>query len=293
MPSIIKLITVFILVLAVYPAHATRYLYLDAENGVVGNSVPNPPLCQTQCSGRGEPATYQSIGGTPQGTNYYQWQTVDNQLEHYTSIRPQLAADNILGKTIYLAYYFRFDTINNREIWHSGTGIQSGDKGPEIDGNGIRWILSRGQWEGMAANQPGHYTVWMGNPTYHLNRSIEYSDAIRQNQNGYSSSNPIQLQYGVWYSAVMAVKIASDNSGSIATYINGVKILEYTNIRTAANNTPTISSVTLGGTIAQPAYDSPAHFRKFDGFMLTDSWQDILDGGYLSLVKVPKAPFAY
>ena len=38
----------------------------------------------------------------------------------------------------------------------------------------------------------------------------------------------------------------------------------------------------MGGTIAQTAYDAPAHYRKFDAFMLTDNWQDIIDGGYLS-----------
>jgi hypothetical protein len=295
MRSILKLITIFLFFAGVYPAaHATIYLNLDAENGTVGSTVPNPPFCQTQCSGSGEPATYQSNGGAAQGTNYFQWHTVDNQLEHYTVIR-NTQTNNLLGKTIYLAYYFRFDRINSNDIWRVGTGTQSADKGVELTGNGIRWILARGQWDkcnngGFASNQAHRFTIWAGNPSYHLNPELE---AYGTNQNGYSCSNPMQLEYERWYSAVVAVNFAADNSGSITVYIDGVRVIDYQNIQTAANNTPTIDAIHLGGTMAQPAYNSPSHYRKFDAFMLTDNWQDIIDGGYLRGITMPKAPVAY
>ena len=38
----------------------------------------------------------------------------------------------------------------------------------------------------------------------------------------------------------------------------------------------------IDGTIAQPAYDAPSHYRQYDAFIVTDNWQDIIDGGYLS-----------
>lgn len=37
----------------------------------------------------------------------------------------------------------------------------------------------------------------------------------------------------------------------------------------------------MNGTIAQPAYDAPAHSRRFDALLLTDNWQNIINLGYL------------
>ena len=42
-----------------------------------------------------------------------------------------------------------------------------------------------------------------------------------------------------------------------------------------------VSQITLGGTIAQPAYDARAHYRQFDALLLTDNSQNIIDLGYL------------
>ena len=41
------------------------------------------------------------------------------------------------------------------------------------------------------------------------------------------------------------------------------------------------TQITMGGTIAQPAYNAPAHYRQFDALLLTDNWQNIIDLGYL------------
>jgi hypothetical protein len=262
-------------------SQAAQYFYFDAESGTVGSALPNPPFCQKECTGLGSKGTYQTIGGTPQGTKYYQWQTVANQLEARTVIdSPSMPVACSLGTTYYLAYYFNFSRINNLDIWHiSG---QSADKGVEMDGYGIRWVVSRGSWETyLVNNQDHHYTIWLGNPTFHLNSELEIVDALVTNQNGYSRSNPIQLHYEHWYSIVMGVKMATDNTGVVTVWLNGQKVIEYTNIKTAAYISPTIDVLTINGTIAQPAYDAPAHYRRFDAFMLTDNWQDIIDGSYL------------
>lgn len=271
------------------PAHATVYLNLNAEDGTVGTYVPNPPFCQTPCSGGGERATYQSSGGTPQGSKYYQWETVANQTNTYTEIHPSpnFPITNVLGQTFYLAWFFNFTRINALDIWHE-TG-DSADKAVEIDGSGVRWTGSPGNWVSLAPNQDHRYTIFIGNPTYHLNLSLEHSDIYYPNQNGYNNTNTLQLQYEQWYSAVMAVKIASDNTGSVTLYIDGVKIFEYTNIRTAANTSPTITDIKMSGSIAQNAYDAPAHYRKFDALLLTDNWQDIVNGEYLK--KRPSPPY--
>src|SRR4030067_1348498 len=274
------IITLLFLFALYTPANATVYLNLNAEEGTVGNIVPNPPFCQTECSGSGAKGTYQSSGGTLQGSKYYQWQTVANQPTAYTEVSNSLGITNIIGKTFYVAYFFRFDRINGLDIWHE-TG-DSADKGIEIVGSGLRWLVSRGQWGNLISNQDHRYTVWLGNPTYHLNPQLEVGDIYFPNQSGYSASNTIQLQYEQWYAGVMAIKMASDNTGSASVYIDGVKIAEYMNIRTVASSSATITHLTMNGTIAQNALDAPAHLRKFDAIILTDNWQDIVDGGYLN-----------
>lgn len=285
----LSLILVFVFSLS-NTANATVYFYWDAEDHPCdGSELPNPPIWTQDVAKRGHVVCEPS----PVGSRHIEFTTVNNQTNHYTEIHNTqgLPVNVSLGRTYYLAYYFNFTRINGLDIWHETN--QSGDKGLEITGNGIRWEIGRGQWDSFSNNQDHRYSVWMGNPTYHLNRSLEVDDTYVLNQNGYSASNPIQLEYETWHSAVMAIKMASDNTGSITIYINGTKILEYNDIITTANGTPTITDIKLGGTIAQPAYDAPSHRRKFDALMLTDNWQDIIDKGYLLQLAIPNPPFLY
>ena len=269
------------------PANATVYFYFDAENGTIGANLPNPPICQTECSGSGAKGTYQSSGGAPQGSKYFQWETFNNQPNAYTEIHPTpgFPINNVLGITYYLAYFFRFDRINGLDIWHESG--QSGDKGVELVGAGLRWAVGGGHWPSHANNQDHRYSMTGGNATYHLNPELEVQDGYVQNQSGYNANNPLQFQYEHWYSIVMAVKMATDNTGSFTVYIDGVKLYEYNNIKTVATTSATITDIKMGGSIAQGAYDAPAHYRKFDALILTDNWQDIVNGGYLKTRPSP------
>ncbi|HJX18595.1 MAG TPA: heparin lyase I family protein [Acidiferrobacterales bacterium] len=277
-------------------ARATVYLSLDAEEGTVGQTIPNPPFCQTECSGSGAKGTFESADGAAQGAQYYQWRTVQSQGEAYTVVgnagqNPPLVAD-LLGKTLYLGWYFNFTRIDGNDIWHEGQ-LQSGDKGVEIRGPGVRWGVANGQWETVAANQDHRYTVWLGNPTYHLNPELEHVDIYFPNQSGYSATHTIQLDYENWHSAVLGVHFAFDQTGWVGVWIDGEKVYDYANIRTAssAEGTPRIAHLTLNGTIAQGALDAPPHLRKYDAFLLTDNWQDVIDGGYLAADRLaPAAP---
>ena len=279
-------------------SQAEQYFYFDCEGGAIGEELPHhqsngPEFCGPECSGQGERSNYQSSGGTPQGNNFFQYDIVNHQSNHYTEIKNKgvFPVANVLGRTFYLAYYMRFDRIGGIDVWHDGGhGIQSADKGIELKGNGVRWVTSRGQWDSYVPNQDHRFTIWLGNPSYHLNNALEHTDAYYQNQNGYSNTNPIQLEYERWYSVVMGVKMACDNTGSVILWIDGEKILSYENIKTTANCEPNINMLELGGTMAQPAYDAPAHYRKFDALMLTDNWQDIVNGGYLSESPDPPDP---
>ncbi len=285
----LKLISImFLLLFVVYaPAHATVYFYYDAENGTVGNGVPREPngvdICTQGCTSTGSDATVQSAGGAGQGSQYFQWVTTDNQPSAYTEIvnHNTFPMPVSLGTTYYLAFFFNFTRINGLDIWHETGG--SGDKGVEIYGaSGIRWSISFGHWGPIADNQDHRYTLWLSNARDQLNPEQQTGEIFVLNQNGYSAANPLQLQYERWYSAVMAIRIASDKTGYAAVWIDGLKIAEYNNVRTVVDSSAIIGFIAMNGTIAQPAYDAPAHIRKFDALMLTDNWQDIINGGYLN-----------
>lgn len=281
------IITLLFLFAAYTPANATVYLNLNAEEGTVGTIVPYPPFEAVNTSVAR--ATYQSSGGTPQGSKYYQWQTVNSQLDHLTAmwLNNSTPITNIIGNTYYLAYFFRFDRINGLDIWHE-LNDQSYDKLTDIMGSGVRWTFKVGQHEAgcYTQNQDHRFTVGIGNSGYNFS-GLECVDQLIQNSNGYSASNPIQLTYEAWHSVVIAIRMTADSTGSVALYINGTKILEYNNIRTVLNGSSTLSYIYMGGTIAQTAYDGPAHYRKFDAFLFTDNWQDIVNGGYLGKRPMP------
>lgn len=269
--------------------YAAVYFEYGAESGVCdGSELPNPPFWTREVAKRGNV----SCDSSPEGNKHFVFPTVDNQDGHFTEIHntQNLPVNNVNGRTIYLAWYFNFTRINGRDIWHE-TG-SSGDKGLEIVGNGIRWVVGRGHWgSSTMTNLDHHYTIFGGNPSYHLNRNLEISDTYVQNAGGYNINNTLQLPYDTWHAAVMAVKIAPDNTGSFTVYVNGQKIIEYLNIRTSANDNPNIHDIYLGGTIAQGAYDAPAHLRKFDALILTDDWNEIVSRGYVKASPKPPTVF--
>lgn len=267
------------------PAQAAVYFSWDAENSACDTELPNPPFWTQETSHRGK----STCGPTLQGSRFFEWVAQDYWHDAYTEISSQaLPVSLVPGRTYYLAYYFNYTRINGRDIWRNSD--DSADKGVEITGSGIRWVGSVGHWSSLATIPAGKFTIWGGNPTYHVNRSLEVNDIYLPNQNGYSAANPIQLDYDRWHSAVMAVKVATDSTGLFALYVNGAKLLEYANIRTAANSSPTVQYIEMNGTIAQPAYDAPAHRRMFDGLILTDNWQDVVNGGYLRDMTPPQPP---
>ncbi|MDW7774304.1 MAG: hypothetical protein SCH71_15570 [Desulfobulbaceae bacterium] len=287
------------------PAYATIYFYFDAEDGnIAGTNLPLPAtapnglgFCGTPCGGLPPTGTYGSSISAPQGNMYFEWNiTSPNQGNVRNEVKNRLTfpVSLSLGTTYYLAYWMRFDRKNGLDIWQEGS-LQSSDKGVELSGDGIRWTTSRGQWTecrgvsgAFMANADHRFTVWVGNPTYHLNPSLE---AYGPNQSGYSCSNTPQLEYERWYSVVLGVKVAIDATGSIQYWLDGTKIIEDTGIQTAASGiSPTISAINMGGTMSQPAYDAPPHYRRFDALMLTNNWQDIVDGGYLAGAVSPPPP---
>lgn len=269
-------------------SHATVYFYFDAEDATIGTTLPlasgNPAnFCQSECSGSGTKGVI-ADDGAPQGGKYFRWTTTNNQNNHYTEIGSDTTPSSgwplrlTMGGTYYLAFYARFDRINGLDVWHEGNRTQSSDKGIEVDGPDIRILATRGQWEHMAANINHHYTTYTS-----VMKGNNSGVAFGHNRNGYTSNNPYQQEYEKWYAIVLGFTLSNTGSGRTRLWINGELIEEITGLNTVeASGSTVIDRITMGGTIAQPAYDSPAHYRKFDALILTNNWQDIINRGYMS-----------
>jgi len=308
MTSLSKIITLIIWSVVIVffvsgESNATIYFYFDAEDSTVGDTLPYDQssgyeFCQPLCgSSNGVRGYIANEGGTPQGDKYFRWDLNNTDPNSTKAIFCNLKNKDTfpvnleLGKTYYIAFFCNFTRIDGQDIWHSGgEGFpQSADKGIEMKGSGIRWIAARGQWEEID-NDLHKWSVWMGNPTYHLNPDLE---EYYPNTGGFERYvTAPQLEYESWHSIVFGVKIATDSTGSIVLYLNGNKVIDYSNIKTTDTSNPTISVIYIDGTIAQPEYDAPAHIRKYDALMLTDDWQDIVDGGYLETKTTISEPLS-
>ena len=258
--------------------------YLDA--GVCDAEIPTVSPSPFDFAQDGAYATggnrwFIRCGGGPAG-NYMEHQTVQNQ--HAAFIVCQRFASQAVtaGQVWYLAYFHRVDRINGLNVWHV-PAIQSFDKGLEFNGTGLRWDVAMGNIAPFADPPLDKFIMFLGNPTFHLNPTIESNDYIMHNVAPYSETNPLYLNYERWYACVLELKVATDNTGWVKGYINGIKHTEHLNIKTWANVAGIdISRVQWGGTLAQFLYDSPPHIRKIDGWIITDELSTLQARGYFS-----------
>lgn len=258
------------------------YFSYDAEAQRPGDPLPQPPFFPQP--GKEAGADHPKRGKVsadataPQGRNVLRWDVAEartTELFHEVRFHRLPEAEK---KTYYFAFFVRYDRIDGKDIWHTGKDEASADKGFEIKGDGIRWVVSFGSWG--HTNEKGRFTAWVGNPTYHLNPKTEVNDAYYPNQHGYSRERPIPLEYEKWHAFVFKMKWAPDDTGEVALWAGGEKVLEYTGIKTV-RLPGTFERLQFFGTIAQPAYDAPPHVRKVDALLFTDDWRDVVDGGYL------------
>jgi hypothetical protein len=264
------------------PALANVYFQWDSEDQPCGAKVSNPPMWPYNGSAY-SPETV--CGDAPDGEKYFQWHVNANQHDAFNLLSgQQLPLSLVPGRTYYLAFKFNFTRINGQDVWCNEPNSKVGecqDKLIELTGTGVRWVLSMGE-RGMKT-PVNKFSTFIGNARpYHLNPHLEEWGSMYQNQNGHSRFNSLLLDYDRWHSAVFAVKMANDRTGSVEYYIDGVKIVEHQNIRTMAYPHGSITNIAMNGTISQPRYNVNEHYRKFDSLLLTDDWQSIIDGGYLN-----------
>lgn len=269
------------------PVYATIYYSWDSENQVCDSALPfynEGGSPHTRCG-----------SGAKQGTKYLEYSWAGSVHDGYTEFTGQgFPHTLVMGRTYYFAMWVYFERINGLDIWHEFSG-QSYDKLIDVFyGSNVRFVIINGQHESGCANQnqDHHFTGFLfeGN---RLNTSLpNYCiDYVHANVAPYQAKvSPLQLNYESWISYVLVVKMANDYTGSWQLYANGTKIIDNINVRTVSGTPAVAERINLNGTIAQPAYDAPPHKRRFDAILLTDNWQDIVNGGYMGGTTTILAP---
>lgn len=242
---------------------------------------------------------------TPAGDQYFEWRTAclayagdrcatapdgdpavgttNAGVEIYASL-PVLSADT----TYYLGAFVRFERVNDRDIWLDAGSADSFDKLMEFAGTGIRWGVASGWPSGVYSATDGKFTfgAWCADSVFDACQTPGDYDHKEQNAGGHSAANPYLADYNRWYAVVLAVTISDTSSGHVRLYVNGEIILDLPHI-TAGSASPSLDHLFVNGTIAQPTYDAPEHWRQIDRLMFTSDFADIDGAG---LMTDPQGP---
>ena len=257
------------------------YFHFDAESQKSGDPLPQPPFFPQPWkeAGANHPkrGTIAADPSAPQGKNVFRWEVRDARTTELFHVVKFDRLPEAKPRDYYYAFFVRFDRIDGKDIWHAGDG-DSFDKGFEVVGDGIRWVIHFGN---HGVRMKDHrFSCYVSNSTFHLNRKLEVNDGYYPNHSGHSRYQSPELEYEKWHAIVFKMKWATDDTGEIGLWANGVKVLEHAGIKTV-KAPGTFDRLQFFGTIAQPAYDAPPHVRKVDALIFTDDWQDIVNGRYL------------
>ncbi|MBX3330277.1 MAG: hypothetical protein KF722_07740 [Nitrospira sp.] len=270
---------------------AAPIINLGGETYSVGTLLPDPdPFCTTSCGypsvSRGKAAQKSNCDpgvSAPTGNICFRWDVpastlaIGNQIQCSGMCR----VDTSEGDVIYLAFQMNFQNPNG-DIWRDGPGANSADKGVGLhspgSSGGFRWDLSMGCWDSLTQCLDHHFTLWIGNPSYHHNVGGvcgEVNDIYHPNVPPYVGGTVPQLAYNRWHNIIMGITMSSGSTGRAEAWVNGQKFLDCRNIKTMNTSNNDFGYIEFGGTIAQPAYNAPAHIRYFDNLIVTKSWSDI------------------
>lgn len=213
------------------------------------------------------------------------------QALHYFDLATDLTPTTDGSTTYYVACIVRFETVGGNDIWNdSGSYLEHVDKLFDMHGDQFRYDIHAG-WNGMTATPTDHkftLMLWGADSEPAGNQQNWYNafdsgvhDRTFHNVSPYSQSNPYLCSYNAWYSIVMALKSSTTDTGSIGLYLNGNLVIYADGYKTC-DPSPTVDNIIWSGTMGQSSYVLKAHKRYIDHVMLTDTWQDILDGGYLA-----------
>lgn len=266
----------------------TVYANISGESHTISNVIDGETIdgCMFDMYYSDGPVTYvTNVIATPAGTKYFEIETGETTSWHATCQRylpSPITLSN--GTTYYLGAFFRFQKIGGSDIWHNENDF---DKLCGLTGGGFRWIINSGYTASYTEGVPfvsNKFAFTCGVACTSVpNWPTCGDDKLIPNQEPYDYDNPPYCDYSKWYAVVMGVTAYTNSSGRVRLWVNGNLTTDYSGqtMQSGAN----IGLIESNGTIgqgAQPNYNAPPHYRQHDGIILTDNWQDIINGGYLS-----------
>lgn len=272
----------FLLAFYSHSADAARFMLNGFEAESCGATIADRTVDGTfwDTDPASAPSVVKCNVPSPSGTKYVEWSVP--AAAGWVGASPELPSALALvpGTTYYLAGFFRFQRVGGTDIWHdSGSTPYSFDKLIEFRGSGFRWGIGAG-WNGWYTTGVDHrfvFDAWYASSVI----GNQGPDHIVANVAPFGPSNPLVSNYETWNAVVLGVTVRNSTSGRVQLWVNGTKVVDKNQY--TANAGATVTHLILTGTVAQPAYDAPAHIRQMDGIMLTDNWQDVVAGGYTTV----------
>ncbi len=194
------------------------------------------------------------------------------------------------GTTYYLGMFYKQEMIGENQVYHNDFDFDKliEMRGPGILGTGFRWIMTSGfRYMTYTASK---YTFNIGCTTSSFATCLE--EGFKQNANGYTQTNPYLADYGKWYALVMGITFQHDINGQVRLWINGTLIADYTICPTGSSGATMVAGDFLG-TIGQTEYNAPAHTKKIDRVIITDSWDSIIAAGLNADPEAGATPTPY
>ncbi|MCG3116086.1 MAG: hypothetical protein LLH30_10435 [Candidatus Manganitrophus sp. SA1] len=279
----------FILLLLGAGVSQAAVLFLsNAESGTCDTAVPTSIWSYTG-SGAGITARMSYRCDTPVPNSgrskYFRIDTVNLQHDSW-NVQDVNRFNLTPGVTYYLGGFFRFDRILGLDIWHDGNGVpDSYDKLFEFYNPTARAIIAVGfpDWAQCSNNVCDHHFTFGAYLPFETCSNCIY-EQVWPNVAPYSRTNFFLADYGKWYAVVLGFTPSngSTSNGRLRLWINGILTTDVQNIKTQDSSSPTVTQFMHSGTTAQPAYDAPAHQRKMDHLILSDSLTDIQNAGLMT-----------
>jgi|CXWL01.1.fsa_nt_gi hypothetical protein len=288
-------------------AQATVWYAYDHEAGDAGTSLPDsssgPELYEYDPPGVFRQSPLATVG------KFAEVQTANQQAAHLVTIQngaglygqpwsESAPVTLVAGSTYYIAALFRFQRIGGNNIWQDTAAEfadqeSSVDKMFEFQGANFRWGIGAG-WMDTYANHCASagspcaggfaFQIWYGpNSGLQCVDHNTYYEHFNHNVAPYGDSNPFRSEYERWYAVVLEVTANNSAMGRTRLWVNGTLVTDRTGFQTMCSTTgSTVTRIYLHGTIAQPAYDAPAHLRQWDEVLFTDSFSEVAVRGFFA-----------
>lgn len=211
-----------------------------------------------------------SNGVSAGGAKHIKWVNGAAQHDNLIEVLGLGTTSMTAGSTWYMAALARVDKSTATDVYQT---LNSFDKFLEFRGTGLRWGIGAGYANGNYSAYVAGKFVWdvwcAASAVTQCETSGGGPDHKAPNVSPYTAAAPLYADYGRWYALVIGITMQSSATGLVEMWVNGTKTHAIT--QATMNAGATITSMMAMGTISQPGYDAPAHTRRIDGWVLTDS----------------------